>query len=319
MLNNLERLAHHVTAGDLEAEFGPRLTLAGSIEEARDMLRSFPARPGPVHRDFDSEVERICLVHDGDDDEPSHFVWGEDLLTTDTDTDTVSAVATPLAARFCVTDTTPALTLMQRFHGSDTPWCLVMSGTELTGYVSWVDLFRPELRVCVLALLLDVEQRCSEAVTWEPGDAYAAWARLSAGRQAKAAETFERRRGRPPGEADVEELIYSTTFIDKAALISGLPQFSGLSRRQLSVVFSTMEKVRNTLAHTSMDSRGDFQQLVMAVHLAEVLLKALTPKSDVPPLRLVVSDSPISVGDLEERMATDSGDDGIAAEDPSEG
>lgn len=39
-------------------------------------------------------------------------------------------------------------------------------------------MFRPEVTVCVLALLLDVEQKCAELLTWEPEDAERAFARL---------------------------------------------------------------------------------------------------------------------------------------------
>jgi hypothetical protein len=167
----------------------------------------------------------------------------------------------------CISESTPALALMETFTDSDKGWRLVLTGTLLSGFVLWTDLSRPELRVCVLALLLEVEEKCAELLTWDPGDAKAAFDRLSEGRRQKAAELIIRRASTEGGLNHLylpEEVVYSTTFADKATMVAPLEQFAGISRRQLQRNFARMERIRNSLAHTRMqrEQLAEFREVI---------------------------------------------------------
>lgn len=173
---------------------------------------------------------------------------------------------------------------------------LVLTETQLTGFVSWGDLFRPEMNVCILALLLGVESRCVEALTWEPNDAENALARLAPGRLQKARDVYARAlpKGADPNmPMEAEELVCSTTFADKAAMVGPLEQFGGISRRQLEKDFARMERTRNGLAHTRMGRSEGLRDLSEVIRIAEDILRRLSPLDEPRGLRLVVSNKRI--------------------------
>jgi hypothetical protein len=285
----LRTLARHVTAGDLQHPFGPALSMELSGEVAHLSVYEAPYTPAPYHREIEEQMERICLISTGTE-RPTHYVWGIDI-----DTDLPLADnAKEIRPSDCATDSTPALTLMTEFLESPKPYRLILTETRLTGFVCWADLFKPEVNVCVLALLLEVEDKCAEALTWEPMDAEEAFARLSEGRQQKAREVYTRAMSRD-NESDTpvqaEDLVYATTFVDKATMVGSLEQFAGVSRRQLEKEFVRMERTRNSLAHTRMRPTGELRELAEVIRSAEDVLRRLSPLSEQRGLRLVVSDN----------------------------
>src|SRR6185437_14553669 len=116
-----------------------------SSDDAREQLLFFPVKPSPFHREMTREIERICLVRN-EDGVPTHFIWGEEIPGDAF----VGVAAKPITLDMCVTDTTPAIDLIRRFASSATRFCFVLTGAELSGYVTVEDLFRPELSICFL-------------------------------------------------------------------------------------------------------------------------------------------------------------------------
>jgi len=76
-------------------------------------------------------------------------------------------------------------------------------------------------------------------------------------------------------------------FADKGAMAAPLRQFNGIRPQELQRQFKQMEDVRNQLAHTALDRRGELSQLADVIRYAEDILRRLSP-SDEPKLRLIL-------------------------------
>jgi hypothetical protein len=166
-------------------------------------------------------VERLWLVRNPAGD-ITHYVWGYDVGLED---GPLSAIAEPILPKHCIAASTPAIVLLRRFaeEPQGSRWRLVLHGTTLAGFLSPGELCRPELLICVLALLLGVEQRCAEAVTWEPGHSAVALNKLSERRLATdstftvrtviTAGTSDRRSGSIFGPAPLAARLVTTDHI----------------------------------------------------------------------------------------------------------
>lgn len=281
----LRRVAANVTAADLQHPLGPFLLLNESIAEAESKAAAAEPVNVPYERRLDVPLETVCLAGPSVGC-PTHYVMPADLWDPEPD-EKVAKVAIELLLANCVAGDTPALKLASLLClGERWPGRFVLNHEKVTGFVSERDLISPTFSIAVLALLLDVEQACIDACSWDFGDAEAAWDRIKPGRQAKARSVYVDRFGRRAEHLHRPEVwITCTMFIDKAAMVAGLPRLEGLSKTALHKQFSLMEAVRNGLAHGRMVGLND---LLQAIAVAEELLRRLRP-AESSPIRLVVS------------------------------
>lgn len=281
----LRVLASRVTAADLQTPLGPTLALTDTVADAEAAVLAPIPPPNDWSRLGEDPADRLCLVT-SPDGHTTHVVNTLDLYGAD---QTVAEVAEPILPEDCIAADTPALQLAKFFSGRSRRWALVLTNTRLTGGVTQIDLWKPEFSICVLALLLEVEQRCAEALANDE-EIDNIWASLTPNRQAKAMEVFAARKQRAPSTAPPGALVFCTTFADKAGMLSRLPSFANFPKSRLRSEFRTMERFRNLLAHSGASVVQDLEELTAVIDAAEATLKRLKPREEAA-IRLVKSDT----------------------------
>lgn len=195
-------------------------------------------------------MEQIALVTNGG--VPSSWIGfdmllGEGALTT---------CAERISADMLLTADTPLLTAVGEFSAKNHPFFLIMKGSSFIGWVSYQDLHKPPLRMCLFAILMNIEGLLLEIGMADWRRSVAA---LSAGRRRKALEIYGLR-GYPldkDGAPHGARLLECTAFIDKLTIMKGNPDTKAyvpaLTNRPYR---ERLEKLRNELAHPGLVERS---------------------------------------------------------------
>ena len=195
---------------------------------------------------FESEFWReIALVRDETN------IYGYIDLTDPPENPDTSAgmIAKPIPADQIVPAETPLLDLVQLFPQHF--FFFLLTRNELVGLVSYIYVDRHPVKLCLFALMLELEATISQRLT---GDRYISKANyyLSLLRPARIekAKELARQKGLKGGPFD---LLECTTLIDKTKMILNselAPTLKTVSGEESAEGFlSRVEKVRNEIAH----------------------------------------------------------------------
>jgi hypothetical protein len=267
-MNVFKRLARRITVADLQTPLGPTLQADTDVGDAFETCME--AADGQGYNAF----ERVSLVLN-DAREATHYIWSEAI---DSSAGIIGEIAEPLRSTLLVSGDTNALDAVKLLGTRDKPYAFVLCSSEITGVVSWADFYKPEFAMCMLALLLEVEQECLEVALRDPATA---WSKLTPLRQAKAREVYAVRYNLDSEKAGKAELLRCTTFIDKKTLITDSTDVAPLGRQWLRAFFQQAEQYRNYFSHTGEDVRiGGVQGLANLISDAERLMAVLRPPID---------------------------------------
>jgi hypothetical protein len=257
-----------VTARDLQTPLGPKLASDFTVEEGMQHIESIrQAMYWP----------EICLVTR--DEKPVGWVtWW--LLAEQCDDDEDGSVGQsrsavdamrPIDPGSLVSADTSALAVA-RLVAAQGEFLFVVDGNDITGTLAYENLFKPPFRVCLFSLMIQLEEEARKLISL---DALCNWQALSASRQQKAIDVFNRKNAEEPSRgffgpskpvtvADVtndyraRSVLKETTFIDKGTIIQKQGLVSAMTKSEMKQLFARAERVRNACVHA-----GTFHSRVM--------------------------------------------------------
>jgi hypothetical protein len=237
-MSTFRKLARRITVADLQGPLGPPLRLAmSSLEAWEELMQS---------ADGYDPIDRVSLVYD-DSGIPTHYCWFQALNAVGE----LRPNAEPLHTGLLLTSDTTALDAVLRLGLCEPPYAFVMRQHEITGVISSADFYKPEFAICVLALLLEVEDTCIREAM---GDPDAAWNRLRSQRQGLALKVYARRYDRDPQQAKRSTLLHCTMFSDKLPMVRQAERSVALATRgckTTSIRRSVSETTSRIMARTN--------------------------------------------------------------------
>jgi len=243
--SHFRQLAHLITVGDICSSFVATFSPTQSVEEvfiewSVDLCAARGMDP----------MDQIALV------EGEHVIlgWvGYDMLASDK---TISDCMYQIAPDTIIAADTPLLEAVAAFYGTRHPFFFVLKGNRLVGWLSYRDLHKPPLRLCLFALLLNIERMLLEAISLFAKESVGL---LSEGRLNKALEIYGLRQYRmdSAGAPFPSLLLECTTIADKITIARKLASTKGavpsLAQRTFRM---TIEKLRNEIAHPGAEERS---------------------------------------------------------------
>ena len=235
-------LAGSIQAKHIQSALGPSIRAGLSMSDASEVLID-SAREGGYW-----EMSRISLVV-ADDDQVVSWI-GFDMLTGGSDG--VGSVAEPVVTGQMLSGDTPALEVVKLFAQNSNSFYFVLQEAQITGTLHYEDLFRSPFKLCLFALVLELEAAALDLALKEPA---ASWSALPSGRQHKAEEVYEKKyhgsgdRENPP----FDDLLSCTMYCDKATILRKLGIGADCSI-DINSLFSKAEGVRNSCAHTNSEN-----------------------------------------------------------------
>jgi hypothetical protein len=248
--NPFYRVSTLVTASDLQQP------LASSVESKANAFDAYCDLSGDLEA-----FDRMSLVFD--DDKVVGWWWPHDGALTDDSDDTVGLLMSSIPLSMIVAANTSFFELADMFARRSRPFVFVVDGTDLTGTVSYLDLFSRIGQLCILALTFHLESSAEELCTLQPQQC---WSALSPARKKFAEAVLERRHRSVSGTNEAFEkyrllqLVRCTTFADKATMIAKAHLVPAISNTELKSVFAFAERIRNLCAHGA-----DEQELSLAM------------------------------------------------------
>jgi len=162
----------------------------------------------------------------------------------------------PITADAILTADTCLVDVVAAFHHSSQYFFLVLKGNHFIGWCSYSDLHKPPLRLCLFAMLINVEKLLLQVVLLSPRESVAL---LSQGRLSKAKDVYALRRydydkeGRPYDA----KLLECTTIADKIFVARKLPDIKQAIHSLADAKFcSRVERLRNEVAHPGLEERS---------------------------------------------------------------
>lgn len=155
--------------------------------------------------------------------------------------------ATPITADLMVAASTslldlPALFLKNYFF-------FILTGNEITHVVSFQDMDRLPMKLCLFSLVMELESKLLELLSTDRASLERYLSCLSSDRLKKAQDLckMKYKDGTP------ERLLLCTTFIDKKQILRQVPELASRlpfrSNNEIDRVFKRIENVRNQIAH----------------------------------------------------------------------
>jgi hypothetical protein len=197
-------------------------------------------------------MEQIALVQEGD--RVSGWV-GFDMLAADKG---MSECMDPITPDLILSADTSLIDAAGAFAKNSTPLFFVLRGNHFAGWLSYKDMHKPPLRLCLFAMLINLERMLLDAASFSPQEAIGT---LSEGRLGKAREIYDIRNYGPDeeGKPYIAKLLECTTIADKLGMARKITKTrtsvpSLANSRQCSCV----EKLRNEIAHPGMEEKSSF-------------------------------------------------------------
>lgn len=243
--SHFRQLAHLITVEDIcspfIATFDAQQLAAGVFEEWGVELCG--------ERGLDP-MEQVALV---EGNQKIRGWVGFDMLTSEK---TISDCMEQIAPDTIMTADTPLIEAVAAFSKTQHPFFFVLRGNHFVGWVSYRDLHKPPLRLCLFALLINIERMLLDAVSLSAAESLAC---LSQGRLHKAKEIYALRnyRNDREGKPFVSLLLECTTLADKIAIAGKAANIRGsiptLANRKFR---EAVERLRNEIAHPGSTERS---------------------------------------------------------------
>jgi hypothetical protein len=238
------RISSLVTAADLQRPLGPHVESDANACDSYD--RIFQG---------DSWVfDAVSLVMKG----PDVVGWCS-ILEADVQEGNPATVAEymdPIRLSMLVSGHTTFYDLANAFATREPFFYFVLDGSEITGTVSYLDLFSRTGQLCLLSLTFLLESVAEEFCLCE---AQQCWSVLPLRRrelaQRVAARRFPRQSGlaQPSHHLEFASLLRSTTFMDKCIMITGANLLPSVPLAVIESIFENAERVRNLCSHGADD------------------------------------------------------------------
>jgi hypothetical protein len=178
-----------------------------------------------------------------------------------------------------LTSDTSLVDAVATFCASSQPFFLVLQGNRFVGWLSYSDLHKPPLRLCLFALLLNIERLLLEVALLSPSESIGL---LSKGRRRKAKDLYTTRGYRcdQEGEPYAATLLECTMIVDKLTIARKSRNVRDAVPALGKAAFcSDIEKLRNEIAHPAFRERSSYlltrEKLWRFVEWAETLEREL--------------------------------------------
>jgi len=232
------RFSALVTAKDLETP------LALSFDRDADAFGSYQSLLS--EQDWH---DRISLVMDKN--EIVGWWWPFDTGLEEGSSEAVGDSMSTLPQSMIVSSGITFFDLADAFSRRSHPFYFVLDGAEITGTVSYLDLFSPTGQMCLLSLAFLLEASIEGLCVLR---AEQCWNTLPERRKQLAEEIMGRRftfaRDLPP-ELWWPYRIRSTHLIDKGIMLSRCGLVASMSKAEIKSIVSTAERLRNLCAHNA--------------------------------------------------------------------
>ncbi len=223
-----------------------------------------------------------------EDTDPVGWWWPFDEDISEGDPEAVEKTMQPIPISMLTSSSTSFFDLADSFARRRYPFVFVIDGTEITGTVSYLDLFSYIGQACIFALTLHLEAIAEELCSLRSQEC---WKTLSPARQEMAQEVLKKRysqlkwlSGRPFDE-QLPLLIKSTTFADKGTMLAKTGLVEGSSKTKFKSIFGMAERIRNLCA------QGASEQEFVSALPQKTFAKFLHRTQDtIETLRLAVND-----------------------------
>jgi len=243
--SHFRRLAYLINVGDIcspfLSSFDCEQTVADVNEEwGIDLCHERSLDP----------MDQICLVTHKD--KVAGWV-GYDMLETGK---VLAECLEPITPDVILTSDTPLIEAVTAFSKTKSPFFLIIRGNEFIGWLSYKDLHKPPLRLCLFAMLINLERMLLEVALLSPHESIRL---LSEGRFKKAKEIYSLRKYDydEHGQPYYSKLLECTTIADKLHIMSK----SKHVRKAISALDNTnfcrfIEKLRNEIAHPGQEEKS---------------------------------------------------------------
>lgn len=161
----------------------------------------------------------------------------------------------------------------------------MLSGNSLTHVVSFNDMDKLPVKLCLFAPVTGFEAECIQLFSQGPVSAEAHLARLPVGRYEKARGICQERQ-RAERTCSPQQIMQATEFIDKTTMLLREPTYAAWlpfsTKREAEVFFNRLQDLRNRVAHSdSIRSvlRTPREFVALLDHLREVT-RAVTALTD---------------------------------------
>jgi len=179
---------------------------------------------------------------------------GHDML--DGDRGAVSECLEQITPDAIMTGDTSLVDAVVAFSKTSRPFFFILKGNQFVGWLSYEHLHKPPLRLCLFAMLINLERVLLDLALLSPSESVSL---LSPGRLGKAKETYSIRHYSysEHGEPYHSKLLECTTIADKIAIAKKLTK-----RRQVIPTLNDnklckyIERLRNEIAHPGLQERS---------------------------------------------------------------
>lgn len=243
--SHFRQLAHLLTVGDVCSPFistidADRSTAEVSVEWSVELCSE---------RNMDP-MDQIALVERGGKIQG----WvGYDMLETNR---TVFECMEQVTPDTILTADTSLVEAVAAFCASSRPFFLVLKGNHFIGWLSYSDMHKPPLRLCLFAMLINIERRLLDVALLSPRESVGF---LSEGRLSKAKQIYAIRKYNydEEGEAFNSKLLECTTIADKMSVVKKFTNIKQAVRALGERGFcSNVERLRNEIAHPGLEERS---------------------------------------------------------------
>jgi len=145
---------------------------------------------------------------------------------------------------------TTALEAVGMLDRSRPHFFFVLDHDRITGTLHFSDFFKLPFRLCLFALVLQLEQSALGLIAEHPRES---WKSLSDQRRRQAETVYEKRYGSAPSKEPppFADLLGCTMFCDKGTVLRKRRLLRNVRGNAISEGFGSVEKVRNYCAHTT--------------------------------------------------------------------
>jgi len=240
--SHFRQLAHLITVGDICSPFiatidADRPAADVSVEWGVELCSE---------RNLDP-MDQIALVERGGKIQG----WvGYDMLETNRMIFECTEQVTP---ETILTADTSLVEAVAAFCSSSLPFFLVLKGNHFIGWLSYSDLHKPPLRLCLFAMLINIERLLLDVALLSARESVGF---LSEGRLSKAKEIYVIRKYNcdREGEPFSSRLLECTTVADKMSIVRKFTNIKqavpALGERKFC---SDLERLRNEIAHPGLE------------------------------------------------------------------
>lgn len=178
---------------------------------------------------------------------------GYDMLETDR---TIFDCMERIPPDMILTSDTSLVEAVAVFGTSSRPFFLVLKGNRFIGWLSYTDLHKLPLRLCLFAMLINIERLLLDVALISP---QASIGFLSEGRLKKAGEIYSIRQYNydEKGKPYNGRLLECTTIVDKILIARKFTNVREMVRTLDNAKFcAELEKLRNEIAHARLEERS---------------------------------------------------------------